>query len=112
MNTALNDAAFRLISHSLMVVDANIRAPRTGETRLAALRVLSPDAAPKEITEAHERALRLEATAIEMADGFRGQGDGRHGPPLTRETLAEKCPGFSDETYGWAVNDGFTETRK
>ena len=29
-----------------------------------------------------------------MADACRGAGDGTQGPPLTRETLAERCPGF------------------
>jgi hypothetical protein len=112
MDTALNDAAFRLVSRSLVNIDANLRAPGTDDARLAALRVQFPDADPGEIAGAHDRALRLEETAIRMADAFRGPGDGRHGPPLTRETLAELCPGFSEESYGWAVNDGFTETRK
>jgi hypothetical protein len=112
MDTTLNDAAFRLVSRSLASIDANLRAPQTDEERLSALRARFPDAEPGEIAAAHARAIRLEETAIAMADAFRGPGDGRHGPPLTRESLAERCPGFSDESYGWAVNDGFTETRK
>lgn len=111
MDTSLNDAAFRLISHSRIAVDANTRALRTDEARLDALGVMFPHAVPKEIAEAQERAMRLVATAIEMADIFRGPGDGHRGPPFTCETLAERCPGFSDETYDWAINDGFTETR-
>ena len=39
MDTALNDAAFRLVSHSQVTIDANFRAPRTDEARLAALRI-------------------------------------------------------------------------
>ena len=31
---------------------------------------------------------------------------------LDAQTLAERCPGFSAESYLWAVNDGFTLTRK
>ena len=112
MDTDLNDAAFRLVSHSQVTIDANFRAPRTDEARLAALRVQFRDASPEAIAEALERARHLEDTAIQMADAFRGPGDGTHGPPLTRETLAERCPGFSDASYGWAVNDGFTQTRK
>ncbi len=105
MDTALNDAVFRLVTHSQVTIDANFRAPRTDEARLAALRVQFRDARPEAIAEALERARLLEETAIEMADAFRG-------PELTRETLAERCPGFSDESYGCAVNDGFTATRK
>jgi hypothetical protein len=47
-----------------------------------------------------------------MADAFRGKEDGHHGPELSREALAERCPGFSDVSYGWAVNDGFAQTRE
>ena len=112
MDTALNDAAFRLVSHSQVTIDANFHGPRTDEACLAALRVQFGDARPEAIAEALERARLLEDAAIQMADAFRGPGDGTHGPPLTRETLAERCPGFSDASYGWAVNDGFTQTRK
>ena len=111
MDTALNDAAFRLVSHSQVTIDANFRAPRTDEARRSALRVQFRDARSEEIAEALERARLLEDTAIQMADAFRGPGDGRTAE-LTRETLAERCPGFSDASYGWAVNDGFTATRK
>ena len=112
MDTALDDAVFLLVAHSQVTIDANFRAPRTDEARLAALRVQFRDARPEAIAESLERARLLEETATWMADAFRGPGDGTHGPELTRETLAERCPGFSDESYGWAVNDGLTPTRK
>ncbi len=112
MDTTSNDAAYRLISHSQVTIDANYRAPWTDETRLAALRVRFRDARPEAIAESLERARLLEETATWMADAFRGPGDGTHGPELTRETLAERFPGFSDESHGRAVNDGLTQTRK
>src|SRR3954466_13735406 len=83
MDTALNDAAFRLVSHSRVTIDANFRAPGTDDARLAALRAQFRDAGPGAIAEALERARLLEDTAIQMADAFRGPGDGTHGPPLT-----------------------------
>ena len=64
------------------------------------------------VADAFAAARRLEEVAIELADADRGPGDGRRGPPLTREALAARCPGFSDESYGWAINDGFVRTRK
>ena len=73
----MKDGAFRLVSHSLVTIDANIRAPRSDEARLAALRVEFPRHDPREIAEALVRARRLERTALEMADVFRGTGDGR-----------------------------------
>jgi hypothetical protein len=112
MDTDLNDAAFRLVSHSRVTIDANFRAPRTDEACLAALPVQFRDARPEAIAEALERARLLEDAATRMADASRGPGDGTHGPPLTRETLAGRCPGFSDASYRRAVNDGFTQTRK
>jgi hypothetical protein len=82
MDTALNDAAFRLVSHSQVTIDANFRAPRTDEARLVALRVQFRDARPEAIAEALERARLLEDTAIQMADAFRGRATVRTGRRL------------------------------
>jgi hypothetical protein len=76
MDTSLNDAAYRLISHSQVTIDANFRAPRTDEARRSALRVRFRDARSEEVAEAMEHARLLEDTAIRMADAFRGPGDG------------------------------------
>src|SRR5262245_37561914 len=110
MDTDLNDAAFRLVSHSLLSIDANLHA-MTDEAWVDALRRQFPGRASREITEALALAQRVEQTALEMANAFRGSADSRKGPPLTREALAEQCPGFSETSYGWAVNDGFIRTR-
>lgn len=110
MSTALLDAAFRLVSHSLMCQDTSIRSHNTDAARLFALSVQFPGVGYDEIAAAHGRAHQLEETAVALADG--GAGDGHGGPALTRESLAERCPGFSDESYGWAINDGFILTRK
>ena len=88
------------------------RCPETDEGRLAVLRVQFPDEDRSTIATAYARAVELEETAIAMADASRGPADGRHGPEFNRETLRARCPGFSEESYMWAVNDGFTETRK
>src|SRR4051812_36352695 len=112
METTLLDAAFRLVSHSLRARDEAAVLLATDEARLSVLRGQFPAADPKAVEDAFAPARRLEETAVELADADRGPGDGRRGPPLTRETLAERCPGFSTETYGWAVNDGYTLTRK
>ena len=112
MGTALNDAAFRLVSHSMASVDADIRAPGDDEERRSALRRQFPDVTTEALDAAIALARRLEDLAIELADAHRGPGDGGHGPELDRGVLAEKCPGFSESSYGWAVNDGYTLTRK
>jgi hypothetical protein len=112
MDTALLDAAFRLVSHSITSQEARFHPLATNEARLAELRSQFPQLDARALKEAYARAQRLEELAIEMADADRGPGDGRSGPPLTRLTISERCPGFSDESYEWAVNDGFTLTRK
>jgi hypothetical protein len=108
VDTALLDAAFRLVSHSL----TSGGSLRSDDARLAELRRQFPRSDAQALQQAYARARQLEEVAIEMADADRGPGDGRRGPPLTRQVLAERCPGFSDECYGWAVNDGFILTRK
>jgi hypothetical protein len=47
-----------------------------------------------------------------MADAARNQPSGPSGPVLDVQALVERCPGFSGESYSWAVNDGFILTRK
>jgi hypothetical protein len=54
----------------------------------------------------------LEELAIGMADMARGPRNDNAGSPLTKQTLAERCPGFSSESYAAAINDGFVLTRK
>ena len=112
MKTVLLDAAFRLVSHSITSIEARFHALTTDEARLAELRRQFPQLDAQALKEAYALAERLEEIAIEMADADRGPGEGHRGPPLTQLTLSERCPGFSDESYGWAVNDGFTLTRK
>jgi hypothetical protein len=112
MDMTLLDAAFRLVSHSLQAQDARAVPLLTDEARLAELRRQFPQADARAVAEAYARARRLEDTAVALADAAHGPGDGRRGPPLTWQALAERCPGFSDASYGWAVNDGFILTRK
>jgi hypothetical protein len=112
METALLDAAFRLVSHSITSIESRFHALTTDEACLAELRRQFPQFDAQALKEAYAHAQRLEEIAIEMADAERGPGDGRRGPPLTQLTLSERCPGFSDESYGWVLNDGFTLTRK
>lgn len=71
-----------------------------------------PDAAPAALEDALARARHLKKVAIEMADLARGPKNDLTGPPLNQQTLAARCPGFSSESYLWAVNDGFILTRK
>jgi hypothetical protein len=70
-----------------------------------------PQADAQAVQEAYVRARRLEEAAVEMADMARNQ-KGQSGPVLDAQALAERCPGFSAESYSWAINDGFTLTRK
>jgi hypothetical protein len=112
MSTALFDAAFRLVSHSLAVQDGGTRAPRTADDRLAALRAEFPDADPAAVADAYVRAQLLEAVALALGDADRGSGGSSREPMLSQEVLAERCPGFSVETYWWAVYDGFVLIRK
>ncbi|MGI8977665.1 MAG: hypothetical protein ACR2FY_00415 [Pirellulaceae bacterium] len=102
MDTSLLDAAFRLVSPSLSATDAD---------PLGQLRLQFPSAGSQILQDAHARAKRLEEVAIEMADLARGPSNDHSGPPLNEQTLAERCPGFSGESYHWAINDGFTLTR-
>src|SRR5262245_35741453 len=102
MDTALFDAAFRLVSHSLF---AAAQAP------LSELKRQFPDTDLPTLQDALVQAQRLEDTAIEMADLARGAGKDQAGPALNEQMLAERCPGFSSESYFWAINDGFTLTR-
>ncbi len=109
MNTALNDAAFRLISHSLASQDQNNSSPRTEETLCDALSISFPEATADEISAAFVIARSLEDRAIAIAGTLR---DGVKDSPVMQESLAKDCPGFSEMSYFWAVNDGFVLTRK
>jgi hypothetical protein len=111
LSVELLDAAFGLVSHSITSAEARVHPLTTDEARLGELRKQFPLANGQALKEAYARALQLRAVAIELADADRGPGDGRRGPSLTRQVLAERCPGFSDESYGWAINDGFISTR-
>jgi hypothetical protein len=112
METALLDAAFRLVSHSITVLKARLHALTTDEARLAELSRQFPQADVQSLQEAYACAQRLEEVAIEMADTARDQRKGHSAPMLDAQQLAERCPGFSSESYSWAINDGFTLTRK
>jgi hypothetical protein len=112
MDTTLLDAAFRLVSHSITSVEARSPALATDQARLAELKRQFPQADAQSLQEAYARARRLEEVAIEMADTARNQRQGQAGPTLDARALAERCPGFSEECYSWAINDGFTLTRK
>jgi hypothetical protein len=112
MDTALLAAAFRLVSHSITSIEARFHPLTTDEARVAELRRQFPQADAQALQEAYARAQRLEEVAIEMADTARNQGKGQSGSVLDAQALAERCPGFSDESYTWAINDGFTLTRK
>jgi hypothetical protein len=112
MDTALLDAAFRLVSHSIASMEARSPALTTDEARVAELRRQFPHADAQALQEADARARRLEEVAIEMADTARNQWKGQSGPALDAPALAERCPGFSGESYSWAINDGFVLTRK
>ena len=112
MDTALLDAAFRLVSHSITSIEARFPALTTEEGRLAELGRRFPQAGARAIQEAFARARRLEELAIDMADAARNQSGGPSGPALDAQALAERCPGFSGESYTWAINDGFSLTRK
>ena len=108
----LLDAAFRLVSHSITSIEARFHPLTTDEARVAELMRQFPDADAQALQEALARAHRLEEVAIEMADTARNQRQSQSGPMLDTQVLAERCPGFSDESYSWAINDGFTLTRK
>ena len=112
MDTALLDAAFRLVSHSITSIEARFHALTTDDARVAELRRQFPQADAQAVQEAYARAQRLEEMAIEMADTVRNQRKGQSGPELETRELADRCPGFSGESYSWAINDGFTLTRK
>ena len=108
----LLDAAFRLVSHSITSIETRFHPLTTDEARVAELMRQFPDADAQALQEALARAHRLEEVAIEMADTARNMRQGQSGPMLDAQVLAERCPGFSDESYSWAINDGFTLTRK
>jgi hypothetical protein len=112
VETALLDAAFRLVSHSVSVQEARSPALTTDDARLAELRKEFPEVDSQVLKHAFAWAQRLEQVALEMADLARGQRNDNSGPPLNGQTLAERCPGFSSESYSWAVNDGYHLTRK
>ncbi len=112
METALTDAAFRLVSHSLEKERSGIQPFASDETRLMALRQQFPSVDPVVIAESYAQAVELGETAIQLADAEQGSGNGIKGPPLISTVLAARCPGFSEETYYAAINDGFVLTRK
>jgi hypothetical protein len=112
METDLLDAAFRLVSHSITVLEARIHPLTADEARLAELRRQFPQPDAQTLQEAYVRAQRLEEVAIEMADAVRNQQKEQSDPILDVQVLAGRCPGFSSESYFWAVNDGFILTRK
>lgn len=111
METALLDAAFRLVSHSLIVQEARLHPLITDDARLAELQRLFPESDSQALKEAYASAQRLEEVAIEMADLARGPRNDNSGPPLNEHTLAERCPGFSSTSYFWAISDGYLLTR-
>jgi small-conductance mechanosensitive channel len=111
MDTALLNAAFRLLSHSVTKQVARFNLLTTDDARLTELRKQFPESDPQTLKEAHTRAQRLEEVAIAMADLARGPRNDNSGPPLNEQTLEARCPGFSSESYVWAINDGYVLTR-
>jgi hypothetical protein len=111
METALLDAAFRLVSWTLASLDARINPPATDDARRAELHRQFPDADPRALDDALDRAYRLLTVATELVDRQRGPRNDLSGPEVTLELLAEHCPGFTAESYRWAINDGFLLTR-
>jgi hypothetical protein len=111
METASLDAAFRLVSLTLAILDVPNNPPETDETEWDELHGQCPDADPRALDDALDRAYRLQAVAVGLADRERGPRNDGSGPPVTAELLAEYCPGFSAESYRWAIHDGFLLTR-
>src|SRR5437763_4844577 len=111
MDTALLDAAFRLVSFTLATRDARLNPPETDEERRAELHGQFPDADPRALDDALDRARRLLAVAAELADRERGPRNAHSGPPVTAEALAERCPGISAESYRWAIHSASLLTR-
>ena len=112
METAVLDAAFRLVSHSITSIEARFGSLTTDKARMAELRRQFPQADAQALEEAYARAQRLEEVAIEVAETARNQLRDQSGPPLDAQALSERCPGFSRESYFWAIGDGFLLTRK
>lgn len=106
MNTALMDAAFRFFSLSLISQDGT-RPPTSKMKRIAELQSQFPETDVSGLENALVCAKRLEETAVEMAELHRSD----NGPALDVETISARCPGFSDASYQWAINDGFMMTR-
>jgi hypothetical protein len=104
MGATVLDAAFESVSHSLRVLRSDGAEGGNLQSRYA-------DVDPQLLADALARAHELEEVAIEMAGANRGPRSDGSGPPLNRETLAARCPGFSDESYFWAMEDGFQLTR-
>src|SRR5437764_630171 len=112
MDTTLLDAAFRLVSHSVQVFEASVKSPVTNEGKIAELKRKFPEVEAHAITDAVARALRLEATAIELAAKARYATSDSTQTTFDERTLSVKCPGFSEQSYLWAISDGFTLSRK
>ena len=105
MTMLLLDAAFRLVSHSLSA-GGGVRWPSaTDAARKTELRRLF---VAGDFGVALDAAHRLEKFAIELAEAHRGQS----GEALSPRSLADRCPGFSRQSYEWAINDGLVLTRK
>jgi hypothetical protein len=100
MHRDLLDAAFRLVSHSLVA----------GYGMPPDLKSQFPYEEPHVLQDALAQARRLEEVAIELAEAARGPAND-HREPLNAQLLSERCPGFSGESYSWAINDGYTLTR-
>jgi len=112
MDTSLLDTAFQLVSHSITCIETRFDPLTTDEARLAELKRQFPQADAQSLLEAYARAKRLEEVAIEMADTARNQHEGQSESVIDAQALAQRCPGFSGVSYSWAINDGFTLTRK
>ena len=111
MDKALLDAAFRLVSHSLTAQEARFYPLTTVDARINELGKQFPESDLQTLKEADSHAQRLEEVAIAMADRARGPQNDNSGPPLNEQSLAARCPGFSSESYFWAINDGYVLTR-
>jgi hypothetical protein len=109
MDTAMLDAAFRMVAHTNR--EQQFCWITTDGERLGELRRQFPAADPQVLEDANTRARQLSDVATEMADLARGPRNDGAGLTLNEQTLAARCPGFSDEIYAQAISDGYMLTK-
>jgi hypothetical protein len=112
METSLLDAAFLILtSHEFIRTDPLNLYVSIEKAQLHELKRQFPEVGAHTVEDAYKYAKRLLEVAIDLAELYRGPRNDYTGPPLYAQTLAERCPGFSNATYDRAVNEGFMLTR-